>query len=292
MNNSKTINWLQTWLIDWFDAMLIRVCQFSLLLGFVGGTVAMLSTQINLPSLMWFNVAWAIVQAISIDGLFFAVWGEWARGRVRGWTRVWYFTVGCFLGCVAALVNDVISYAELNHIPSVYQTMQVLHIPEGLFSLFRSILVVLTAILLVTLPREKISQPSSQGPREAEPITIDEKSQGPRVENTSQTVGVVANHEESMNGCLWDQQNLEPSDESMLPLVARVREMVAHNPQIGYRELAIKLNANHRTVRKYLTQARKDLLGVEMVVDSDDTDDHQNHHQDVPKSFHEEISFL
>jgi hypothetical protein len=155
MESNKVVLWAQRWLIDFTDAILVRICQFCLMLGFIAGTIAVLSTRYNINAMPWFNIVWAIVQAIAIDGLFFAVWSIWQRSKGQGWLRAWYFFIGILLGCVASLVNDVVSFSELNKVSTIALTMQQLHINESDFSLSRSVLVVLVSILIVTLPRGK-----------------------------------------------------------------------------------------------------------------------------------------
>ena len=163
MESNKVVLWAQRWLIDFTDAFLIRICQFCLMLGFIAGTIAVLSTRYNINAMPWFNITWAVVQAIAIDGLFFAVWSIWQRSKGQGWLRVWYFLIGILLGCVASLVNDVVSFSELNRVSTISLAMQQLHINESDFSLSRSVLVVLVSILIVTLPR---------GKQHAEPVQV------------------------------------------------------------------------------------------------------------------------
>src|SRR5882762_36158 len=155
MESNTVVQCAQICLIDFTDAILVRICQFCLMLGFIAGTIAVLSTRYNINAAPWFNITWAIVQAIAIDGLFFAVWSIWQRAKGQGWLRVWYFLIGILLGCVAALVNDIVSFSELNRVSTISLTMYQLHISESDFSLSRSVLVVLVSILIVTLPRGK-----------------------------------------------------------------------------------------------------------------------------------------
>jgi|SRR5579859_289407 len=168
MENNVVVQWAQTWLIEFTDAILVRLCQFFLMLGFIAGSIAVLSTRYNINAASWFNITWAVVQAIAIDGLFFAVWSIWQRSKGQGWLRLWYFFIGLLLGCVAALVNDIVSFSELNKVSTISLTMQQLHINESDFSLSRSVLVVLVSILIVTLPRGK-QQPET-APVEQPPV--------------------------------------------------------------------------------------------------------------------------
>src|SRR5882762_6412593 len=168
MESNTVVQCAQICLIDFTDAILVRICQFCLMLGFIAGTIAVLSTRYNINAAPWFNITWAIVQAIAIDGLFFAVWSIWQRAKGQGWLRVWYFLIGILLGCVAALVNDIVSFSELNRVSTISLTMYQLHISESDFSLSRSVLVVLVSILIVTLPRGK--QLTETAPIEPPPV--------------------------------------------------------------------------------------------------------------------------
>ena len=158
-------------------------------------------------------------------------------------------------------MNDVISYSEMNNIATVYLAMHDLRISEVLFSAARSALVVLVAILVVTLPRTGISHPVSQGPCDTDTNKEDTMSQSTHEEDT--------NKEDTMS------QDAET-------LVSIVREAYIANPDIGYRELAESLKANPKTVRRYLTQSRKISSGIEVMVDGDDADDHQDHNSEMP----------
>jgi len=160
MEDNAVVLWSQRWLIDFIDAFLMRWCQFSLMIGCILGTFGLYATSFNLTAQPAFNGVWAGIQAVSIDGLFFAVWSVWRRSEGKGWLRTWYFFIGVLLMIVAAMVNGVVSYTELHKVATISLTMQELHIDESAFSWSRSVLVVLVAVLITTLPRgSKIAQP-------------------------------------------------------------------------------------------------------------------------------------
>lgn len=153
MEDNVVVLWSQRWLIDFIDAFLMRWCQFSLMIGCILGTFGLYATSFNLTAQPAFNGVWAGIQAVSIDGLFFAVWSVWRRSTGKGWLRTWYFFIGVLLMVVAAMVNGVVSYTELHKVATIALTMQELHINETVFSWSRSVLVVLVAVLITTLPR-------------------------------------------------------------------------------------------------------------------------------------------
>jgi hypothetical protein len=231
MEDNAVVLWAQRWLIDFSDAILVRLCQFCLMLGFIAGTIAVLSTRYNINAMPWFNITWAVVQAIAIDGLFFAVWSIWQRSKGQGWLRAWYFFIGILLGCVASLVNDVVSFSELNRVSTISLTMQQLHINESDFSLSRSVLVVLVSILIVTLPRGKqhvqsapIEQPQSEVEevaKEVAPAIDIEKVLQTMIAMNQQTLqSVQEQHSQAMNVTIERVINItmETVKEAMLAL--------------------------------------------------------------------------
>ncbi len=142
---------------DWRDDFLIEASTLFLLLGFVMGTID-IYVRAGIATTTWFTWAWAIVQAISIDGLFFGVWGKIAGSS---WTRatakynVPMLIVGLMLAGVAAIVNDILSYQQLNRISDSLIAMTGLHIDTTWFIHSRGVLVVMVAILVQLFCRHR-----------------------------------------------------------------------------------------------------------------------------------------
>src|ERR1041385_2867457 len=142
---------------EWRDEVLIEASTLFLMIGFVAGTVDVF-TKGGLSANYDFTIAWATVQAIAIDGLFFAVWGKVARAT---WSRTTWFKnamlilVGLLLAVVATLVNGILSYQELMGISDVKEAMGRLGVDQALFTYARSILVVLVAILVALFCRSR-----------------------------------------------------------------------------------------------------------------------------------------
>jgi hypothetical protein len=161
---------------DFKDELLIELSSFFLMLGFVAGTVDILSSQFGLSGAQWFNVAWSVVQAVAIDGLFFAVWARvrdtpWATQRAR---KLWYGFIGVLLAVVASLVNNILSFQELNHIVVVADAMGLLGINQAAFSYTRSFLVVIVSILVATFPRDEQQSAEQQSEAQEEQDTSQE----------------------------------------------------------------------------------------------------------------------
>lgn len=167
-NNTTTFSWWRpvTWdgekitqglraFNNWRDDFLIELTTLLLMVGFVVGTIDVLTSG-GLSQISFINYAWAIVQAVAIDGLFFAVWGKIRRLE---WTwrlafsNIMLIGVGVLLAIVAALVNNILGYEELNHVATLAQVMQSLGVDATIFSYVRSTLVVLVSILVALFAR-------------------------------------------------------------------------------------------------------------------------------------------
>lgn len=140
---------------EWRDDFLIELSTLMLMVGFIVGTVDVF-TQGGLSSVPVFNYSWAIIQAIAIDGLFFAVWGRIRRATWtwrKAFNNLMMIIVGLLLAIVASLVNGLLSYQELNHVANVAQAMQHLGVDQSTFTYFRAILVVLVSVLVALFGR-------------------------------------------------------------------------------------------------------------------------------------------
>jgi hypothetical protein len=90
----------------------------------------------------------------------------------KGWLRTWYFFIGVLLMAVAAMVNGVVSFTELHKVATISLAMQELHIDESAFSWSRSVLVVLVAVLITTLPRGAKAEDVTPSNTPVEPVDI------------------------------------------------------------------------------------------------------------------------
>lgn len=140
---------------NWRDDFLIELTTLLLMIGFVVGTIDVLTSG-GLSQISFVNYAWAVVQAVAIDGLFFAVWGKIRRLE---WTwrllfnNLMLIAVGLLLAIVAALVNNILGYEELNHVATLAEVMAKLGVDATIFSYVRSTLVVLVSILVALFAR-------------------------------------------------------------------------------------------------------------------------------------------
>ncbi len=99
-----------------------------------------------------------IVQAVAIDGLFFAVWAK--IKRATGTKRLALVPVGLGLALVMFFINGVLTLQQVEVLTSTV-AMQRLHIDPSLFTFLRAASVILVAIL--------VSLVSGQGTPQAQP---------------------------------------------------------------------------------------------------------------------------
>lgn len=140
---------------NWRDDFLIELTTLLLMFGFVIGTIDVLTSG-GLEKIPFVNWSWAVVQAVAIDGLFFAVWGRIRRfswSWRTGFQGVMLVFVGLLLAGVAALVNNILGYQQLNNIQSLAQVMATLGVDATIFSYVRATLVVLVSILVALFAR-------------------------------------------------------------------------------------------------------------------------------------------
>jgi hypothetical protein len=134
----------------WFDDFILEAAKPMSLLGFAMGTVDIFTRGI-LTQWEPFNIAWAIVQAVTIDGLFFAVWYrlfslKWESKNII--TIIGFGFIGIILGVVVTITNSILSMQQLWGVVDSQAAMIKLGIDPTLFTLVRAILVVAVTIMV------------------------------------------------------------------------------------------------------------------------------------------------
>ena len=147
MENQES--WLRK-INKWIDQALLDTAKPLMLIMFLSGTADVL-TQGWLANQEWFSYSWAIVQALAIDGLFFAVWSrifssEWKPGNrmiIMG-----LIVIGLVLSVVVMSTNAILSFQQLWAVRTSMEAMIRLGIDPKLFTFVRSILVVGITIMV------------------------------------------------------------------------------------------------------------------------------------------------
>jgi hypothetical protein len=147
---------------EWRDDFLVELSTLLLMIGFIMGTVDLL-TRGGMAINGLFSFLWAVVQAVSIDGLFFAVWGKvsqykWQHGIWKGLSMIF---VGIILSLVATIINGILAYQQIKGIPDSFKAMAQLGIDPYTFTWIRAGLVVSVALLVQLFCRGKGETPDT-----------------------------------------------------------------------------------------------------------------------------------
>ncbi len=166
----RVVNWLRAF-NQIRDDLMIEIASTLLLLGFVVGTVDVL-TRGSLTTNAIFQDAWSVVQALTVDVLFFAVWGRVGRASWNNlnWRQIVQnailIIVGILLLGVAVLVNGLVNEQQLLSLPSMAATMSALGVDQTAFTMARSVLVGVLAVLIAVVGR--LGHVQSQQGRESD----------------------------------------------------------------------------------------------------------------------------
>jgi hypothetical protein len=277
ITHNPIIKWMD-YTIDFIEAAIIRVSILLLIAGSIMSTVSFLTPQFQLSSIPWYNLAWAITQAIALDGLFAGL-----LFRLRGWkeldrsAKCWYGFNALFLGIIAILVNATLSYQEIHPVVDIHKhtmtfltvvdTMTRLGINQTTFAYARSILVVLVIALVCTLPKDTgDNHPVVEENKDEEQSRILEEKLAVII---NQVVTSKVDRLESLflQG-VYQVNQIEPPmvEEVTLSTYDRILQFIQDNPSVTNDDIVSTLDIPKGTVKVYAAKARKSLQ-LERVTD-------------------------
>lgn len=133
------------------DESLLALAPLLMKVGFISGTTDLLLSGV-LALNPWFQIGWALTQAVAVDSLFFVV--AFCFWNTDGWKNRWTFGVLLVLyGLVAFFVTDVQAFQQLETATAAV-SMNQLRISPVVFTNIRSGLVILTASLFYLVERK------------------------------------------------------------------------------------------------------------------------------------------
>ncbi len=260
MEDNCIIRLLQ-WTIDFIEAAIMRLSILFLTAGAILGTIATLAPQFHLSSIPAYNLTWAIVQAVALDGLLigvlFLLRDNWKVYDVP--SRAWYGAIAILLGTVAALVNTTLAYQELHQLSSVVEAMNQLGISQATFSYTRAILVVLVTALVCTLPR-KHTQQKVEVPQQTVEEAVNQAVAGIQgelmeVKSLLYRISMVDSGIKMVDDNYTNGINVIPQSN-----YDRVREYIESNPGVRNRDIVVELGIPESTVKAYAAKARKERI--------------------------------
>ena len=134
----------------WFDAFILEAAKPLAILGFTMGTVD-IYTRGGLATQPFFAVPWSVVQALTIDGLFFAVWWRFfgAIWTKKTWpANIGLLLIGLVLSGVATLTNMILGFQQLWGVSDSQMAMSRLGIDPVAFTVTRAVLVVAVTVMV------------------------------------------------------------------------------------------------------------------------------------------------
>jgi hypothetical protein len=169
---NQSISDFKFWMKDFF-------IEISPLLAFVGFLMLVVDINVRggLATSVWFEVPWAIVQAIAVEGLLFAIWFHIFGYTWPKWSGFWPWlltaigrlpaiAIGLCMAMVGVAMVDIALYQELYNIADSVTAMANLHIPVDVFMHSRAILIVVTSLLAIPFGKRK-SRPAIATPQQA-----------------------------------------------------------------------------------------------------------------------------
>ena len=134
----------------WWDVFILEAIKPLAIASMALGTIAVFNLQ-GLAIQPWYVMAWAIIQAMSIDGLFFATWDKLWSTRLHKsniFAMIGLLYIGLILSVVAIAINAILGYQVLWGIADSAQAMLKLGISPELFVDVRAGLAIIVFIMI------------------------------------------------------------------------------------------------------------------------------------------------
>jgi hypothetical protein len=134
----------------WWDVFILEAIKPVAILSMGLGTVAIFNLQ-GLAINPMFVASWAIVQALSIDGLFFATWDRLfstSPKKANVLPIIGLAIIGLTLALIAVAINAVLGFQVLWAIGSSENAMARLGISPELFTAIRAVLAVVVFVMI------------------------------------------------------------------------------------------------------------------------------------------------
>jgi len=195
-------------------------------------------------------VPWSVVQALTIDGLFFAVWWRFFAAK---WTwrtataNVGLFIIGLVLSIVATATNMILGFQQLWGVSDSQAAMVKLGIDPVYFTVTRAILVVTVTIMVSftyfkSHPEARSGQKNGQGEQE----------------NGQQEVHVADQRGQVVTEVAADEPEVLIPETSLTTREAIMDAWVSTGRSHGATQLAKVTGIPRSTVRRHLADIKKE----------------------------------
>lgn len=243
-----------------WDDFILEAIKPAAILSMGLGTVAIFSLQ-GLAINPWFVLSWAIVQAVSIDGLFFATWDRLFSQKLKRanvLAIIGLSFIGLVLALIAIAINAIIGFQVLWALADSQVAMARLGISSSLFTAVRAVLAVVVFVMMsyvrararakeaqepVTVSQEPMAKPIKRARvvavSEAEPLALPETT-------TSHNDGL-------MDGL---RANTGSKYELIKEAMAKAK---ANGEKLNYQAIADEAGAGYSTVKLHAPKIKKEL---------------------------------
>lgn len=255
----------------WWDEFILELIKPMAILSMTMGTVAVFNLS-GLAIRPWFVTSWAIVQAMSIDGLFFATWDRFFTSK-RSWAMIGLLFVGITLAIVAVAINAILGFQVLWAIADSQQAMTRLGINSSLFTFIRAILAVTVFIMIAYVRTHTVDSPPvapvsvaiseehsplARSPRRAKPPTPVAIAEHASITHSLDDVAMADSH--VATGEPSDSPSIATSNQGHRE---RIKATWLQHSQEGraiqLTEIAADAGVGYSTVKKYAASIRAEI---------------------------------
>ena len=233
---------------EWVGEMAIAYspAMFSIGMAMVAVSIALRGA---IATNVLFDVAWAIVTAICVDGLWLGVWLRLSDSRITDWTSGLRYMatllVALLMFAVGAAMSVLVTFQQVNGVSDELIAMHTLHIDSLTFIVARGLLVMLCASLAILFKLKK-----------SEPIVP--KKATPK----STPKAIVATPEVTITQVTNPQLVAlpAPTHSQEYEAIKAIMAMPGGQPK-SYKAISDEANVGYSTVKKWAPKIKKELQG-------------------------------
>ena len=243
---------------EWVGEMAIAYspAMFSVGMAMVAVSIALRGA---IATNVIFDVAWAIVTAVCVDGLWLGVWLRLSDSRITDWASGLRYMatllVALLMFVVGAAMSVLVTFQQVNGVSDELIAMNTLHIDSLTFVVARGLLVMLCASLAILF---KLKKP--------EPITSEKAKPkakiSPKQSNVtiSETSPLALPEPKEANQELPVIDILRARPESRYELIkAAMAKAIDNGEKLNLKAIADETGAGYSTVKLYAPKIKKEL---------------------------------
>ncbi len=244
---------------EWAGEMAIAISPLLILVGMVMVTVSILLKGV-IATQVYFEVPWAIIQAITVDGLWLGIWIRLHAAKLGTWPLRAKYTAMLFVAilmfAVGTSMSILVTYQEVNGVSDVLAAMGHLHISGDVFVISRGILVMLCATLAIPFRAHKYIPPVEQSiPAPVKKSTVRSTVKIPTVPARIPEKVTITEDKQPEGIRLLPSPDAEKSTAGY---EQSIRRYMAEHEVYTYKDVSTATGASIPTVKKWVPKIRKE----------------------------------